>query len=721
MKRKDHYQDIYEGIRAEADRPLPDALTPAAIETFVVGTKPEARPKRSPRRTRYFAVAAAFLFVVLAGMLGWRFFGGAPRVERPQEIEAAQTEDKSDDYLRSAASYAEIESFFLERWQEYRESYRESLRNFGTKSSDAVPESGQYGFGNINGGAVAEGAGVSNAITDGAAGGSGAADAQTGAAAHGETNAQVVGIEEGDILKNDGAYLYIVRSSEQDASFVDIVDIRDPKNMRSVGRISFPNKDKDGTYRQVTDLYVLGDTLAVLSSVYTPEAMGGAALETRCYAFAYGAQKSAVQVYDIADRTAPKLRFSYAVDGALLSSRMNGSVLLLTTNYDVPIYMDKANLQNACVPCYYTDTQKVRFPLGAVKITENTQVNSYLTVSLLDIGKGSADPKLKAVLGGGSNIYCSGDALLVAQTDYTDTQVREGDTVVRIADTPVTRLFVFELAEQIRYKGSAALKGETLNQFSMDAYNGCYRIATTDTEGCRVTVLDKDLQTVGTLAGIAKGESIYAVRFMGDTAYMVTFYQTDPLFVLDLHDPAHPAVAGEVKIPGFSNYLHPYSDTLLIGIGTDGTDTGTNGRLKVSLFDVGDPKNPKEISKIVYGDRNTAYSIAQNDHKAYLSMPERGAFVIPVQEYGGRSPHTYASMLTVEDNALRIVQNYTPTPRAVDNVYIDDTVLRATYAGDTIFTLSNGRLTAFDRETGEILSALNYPYTYAGQVVNDIQ
>lgn len=719
MKRKDKYLDIYTLLRAEADRPLPEALTPAAIEALVAEAKPEARPKRK-RRTRYFAVAAVFLFVVLSGAMCWQFFGGAPRVERPREVQIAQAEDKADDYLRSAASYAEIESFFLERWQAYRESYRESLWNFDIKRSDAMPESGQYGFGNLNGGAVAEGSGIFNAVTDSTAGGSGAADAQTGAA-HGETNTQVAGIEEGDILKNDGAYLYIVRSSGQDASFVDIVDIRDPKAMRSVGRISVPNKDKDGTYRQITDLYVLGDTLAVLSSVYMPEAIGGASLETRCYAFAYGAQKSAVQVYDIADRTAPKLRFSYAVDGALLSSRMNGSVLLLTTNYDVPMYMDKTNLQNACVPCYYTDTQKVRFPLGAVKITEDTQANSYLTVSLLDIGKGSADPKLKAVLGGGSNIYCSGDALLVAQTDYTDTQVREGDTIVHIADTPVTRLFVFELAEQIRYKGSAALKGETLNQFSMDAYNGCYRIATTDTEGCRVTVLDKDLQTVGSLAGIAKGESIYAVRFMGDTAYMVTFYQTDPLFVLDLHDPAHPAVAGEVKIPGFSNYLHPYSDTLLIGIGTDGTDTGTNGQLKVSLFDVGDPKNPKEISKIVYGDRNTAYSIAQDNHKAYLSMPERGAFVIPVQEYGGRSPHTYASMLTVEDNALRIVQNYTPTPRAVDNVYIDDTVLRATYAGNTLFTLSNGQLTAFDRETGEILSALNYPYAYAGQVVNDIQ
>lgn len=720
MKRKDKYRDIYTLLRAEADRPLPEALTPAAIEALVAEAKPEARPKRKIR-TRYFAVAAVFLFVVLSGTLCWRFFGGAPRVERPQETKSAQTEDKADDYLRSAASYAEIESFFLERWQAYRESYRESLWNFGTKSSDAVPESGQYGFGNLNGGAVTEGSGIFNAVTDSAAGGSGAADAQTGAA-HGETNTQVAGIEEGDILKNDGAYLYIVRSSGQDASFVDIVDIRDPKAMRSVGRISVPNKDKDGTYRQITDLYVLGDTLAVLSSVYMPEAMGGTSVEARCYAFASGAQKSAVQVYDIADRTAPKLRFSYAVDGALLSSRMNGSVLLLTTNYDVPMYMDKTNLQNACVPCYYTDTQKVRFPLGAVKITEDTQANSYLTVSLLDIGKGSADPKLKAVLGGGSNIYCSGDALLVAQTDYTDTQVREGDTIVHIADTPVTRLFVFELAEQICYKGSASLKGKILNQFSMDAYNGCYRIATTDTEGCRVTVLDKDLQTVGTLAGIAKGESIYAVRFMGDTAYMVTFYQTDPLFVLDLHDPAHPAVAGEVKIPGFSNYLHPYSDTLLIGIGTDGTDTGTNGQLKVSLFDVGDPQKPKEISKIVYDDMYASGSPAQSDHKAYLSIPERGAFVIPVQEYGKYGPHTYASMLTVEDNALRIVQNYTPASGGTDDTDVSfHEITRATYAGNTIFTLSNGQLTAFDRETGEILSALNYPYTYAGQVVNDIQ
>ena len=177
-----------------------------------------------------------------------------------------------------------------------------------------------------------------------------------------------------------------------------------------------------------------------------------------------------------------------------------------------------------------------------------------------------------------------------------------------------------------------------------------------------------------------------------------------------------------MKIPGFSNYLHPYSDTLLIGIGTDGTDTGTNGQLKVSLFDVGDPQKPKEISKIVYDDMYASGSPAQSDHKAYLSMPERGAFVIPVQEYGKYGPHTYASMLTVEDNALRIVQNYTPASGGTDDTDASfHEITRATYAGNTIFTLSNGQLTAFDRETGETLSALNYPYTYADKVINDIQ
>lgn len=693
MKRKDTYQDIYDKIRAEADMPLPEALSPEAVRKLVADAKPLPKPNRV---TRYLAVAAVFLFVALAGVVGWRFMGRTAIVEPPQEANPTRAEEKSDDYLRSAASYSEIETFFLARWEEYRDQYRANSFHWGfNKSESAVIED----FAAMN-----EGLSTDSALSGAPTGSASTASKPTESAdssAHGQTNTQVAGIDESDILKNDGSYLYIVRSAYSDASYVDIVGIRDPKNMQSASRITLPAKNADGAYQSINELYVLQDTLVVLSSVYASEQFNDTFRGAVCYAYAYGAQKTMVQVYDITDRTKPSLRFSYAVDGALLSSRMNGSVLLLMTNYDVPIYKDKTDLKNACVPCYYTGTQKLRFPLDAVKLIAGAETNTYLTVSLLDVQKDSAAPTVKAVLGGGSDVYCNSDTLLVAHEEYTTQPVTASDSLNSVADiarlSTATRLFAFSLTDRIVYKGSAGIEGSVLNQFSMDAYNGYYRIATTDEKGCRITVLDEALETVSTLTGLAKGEQIYAVRFMGDTAYMVTFFQTDPLFVLDLHDPKSPTVAGELKIPGFSNYLHPYSDTLLIGIGQDGNESGSTNQLKISLFDVSDRQSPKEISKIVYGNWSYySYSTAQHDHKAYLSLPESGEFAIPVSEYSVKT-RNYVSLLTVEDNALRVVQNY---------AVAQGDISRATYVGDTLFVLTENQLTALDKSTGDMLSVL---------------
>ena len=280
---------------------------------------------------------------------------------------------------------------------------------------------------------------------------------------------------------------------------------------------------------------------------------------------------------------------------------------------------------------------KTRFPVNTVCLTANTESQSYLTVTLLDTASDGTNAQMKAVLGGGTDIYCTEDALLVAAQDLSDAvtysnAAGDGTASFTLAAAD-TRLFAFSLESGVRYQGSTKIDGTLLNQFSMDAYNGYYRIATTAEDGSCLTVLNESLETVGELRGIAPGEDIYAARFMGDTAYLVTFYQTDPLFVLDLSDPASPRVTGELKIPGFSNYLHPYAENLLIGIGTAGDENGATGQLKISLFDVGNMQEPKEISAVVFGDRAFSDSAAQYDHHAYLSLSD-GTFAIPVTESG---------------------------------------------------------------------------------------
>lgn len=683
MKRQTPNQDILNRIKAETTVPLPERLTPERVAEHVAGET--VQPKKR-HIARYVSVAAAFVLLVLAGLAVWQLADGTPTLTAPLETPNVQAADAGDAYLQTAESYEQIEDLFVALRDENAPASRFSLSGlFNGSDKAAAPEGFDLG-------------GVTGAVTDGG----------MGDAVYGETNVQVDGVEEGDILKNDGAYLYVLRWTTE-RGYVDIVDIRDKAQMRSVSQIEVcraETVDGTSTYTNISELFITGDTLTVL---YTASSYSVSGEMPEIYgAGTAGTTKTVAAVYDVTDRAAPVLRYTYAVDGRLISSRMTDSTLLLVTEYSVPLYKNDSDLKNASVPCFYKDNVKTRFPVNTVCLTANTESQSYLTVTLLDTASDGTNAQMKAVLGGGTDIYCTEDALLVAAQDLSDAVTYSnaaGDEIVTYNGSAVdTRLFAFSLESGVRYQGSTKIDGTLLNQFSMDAYNGYYRIATTAEDGSCLTVLNESLETVGELRGIAPGEDIYAARFMGDTAYLVTFYQTDPLFVLDLSDPASPRVTGELKIPGFSNYLHPYAENLLIGIGTAGDENGATGQLKISLFDVGNMQEPKEISAVVFDDRAFSDSAAQYDHHAYLSLSD-GTFAIPVTESGPLTdPHSFACVLTVEDGELRVLETYSPDTAT----HLAYTVTRITYAGSTLFTLSDTALVAFDRGTGEQLARIEY-------------
>jgi len=263
------------------------------------------------------------------------------------------------------------------------------------------------------------------------------------------------------------------------------------------------------------------------------------------------------------------------------------------------------------------------------------------------------------LIGTAQNIFVSSNNIYVTYTDYqvyplrdwsskiSDQEILEKTTIHKISITDGT----------IEYKTRGEVPGHVLNQFSMDEYQGYFRIATTTGEvwggGAQnhVYVLDEDLNIAGSLEGIAPGERIYSARFMGGRAYLVTFKKVDPLFVIDLEDPNNPRVLGELKIPGYSDYLHPYDETHLIGVGKEAVDMGSFAwyqGVKIALFDVSDPENPIEISKYVIGDRGTD-SYALSDHKAFLFSRSKNLLVIPIllaeineEQYpGGVPPNAY--------------------------------------------------------------------------------
>ena len=301
--------------------------------------------------------------------------------------------------------------------------------------------------------------------------------------------------------------------------------------------------------------------------------------------------------------------------------------------------------------------------------------------------------------------------------------------------------------------------GTIVNQFSMDEYAGNFRIATTsgdmwasgeNTSKNNLYILGDALQEIGKIEGIAPGERIYSVRFMGKRAYMVTFRTVDPLFAIDVSDPTSPKVLGALKIPGYSDYLHPYDENHLIGFGKDtveveqkdslGNTISTNAfylGMKVALFDVTDVENPKELHKLIIGDRGTGSELLYN-HKALLFSREKNLLAFPVELYeiankstnAGSSPTTitgprmpdygtftyqgaYIYQLDPQNGFQlqgRITHLTDEELSKSGNWYTSERfVRRILYIGDTLYTLSDGMIKANARNGLQEMGSLHIP------------
>jgi uncharacterized secreted protein with C-terminal beta-propeller domain len=286
----------------------------------------------------------------------------------------------------------------------------------------------------------------------------------------------------------------------------------------------------------------------------------------------------------------------------------------------------------------------------------------------------------------------------------------------------------------LSYLATGQVPGHVLNQFSMDENNGYFRIATTRSKSWsrleaaskdsynNVYVLDDKMQAVGALENLAVGEQIYSARFIGNRAYLVTYKQTDPLFAIDLKDPKAPKVLGELKIPGYSTYLHPYADNILLGFGRD-TEVSSNGAvvnkgLKLGLFDVTNPSAPKELDSFVTGDKYSD-SIALYDHKAFLASSAKNLISIPAVFRGGQSgsqlEFSGALVFGITGNKINLrgridhsdSGNYNGQDYWSGINYFDNSVKRSLYIDDALYTFSNKFLKISDlKSTGGNLNLI---------------
>jgi hypothetical protein len=272
-------------------------------------------------------------------------------------------------------------------------------------------------------------------------------------------------------------------------------------------------------------------------------------------------------------------------------------------------------------------------------------------LSLVSLDVDSGNIAGSTIQGSWGTVYASLDAIYVGSTNWDFYWWWQGDAEVPPIKTHIHK-FAFDAQGDARYRASGEVLGYAVNQFAFDEYQGHLRVATTDGFGwwnneeteSRVTVLrqaEDRLEQVGAVTGLGLGERIFAVRFIGDQGYVVTFRQVDPLYVLDLKDPADPKVSAELKIPGFSSYIHPLEPGYLLTAGRDGDAEGNVGGIKIEIFDVTDPTNPKSVQTAVIGDGWNTWSDVLWDHKAFTFFRSRNLLAIPVggwvqtQEEGG--------------------------------------------------------------------------------------
>ena len=509
------------------------------------------------------------------------------------------------------------------------------------------------------------------------------------------TNIQVEGVDEADIVKTDGGYIYLAKGKS-----VLIVKAYPAEEAQLITEIDVG--------LTVQDLYVAGDKLVVFSYVEPYTVFYDVVMPE----YENEKPKTRVEVYDIRDRSSPELERALTIDGLYFNSRLIGDhVYYIVTN---PAYIDEdavilPTIREGKAWCI-VEAMDVWYP----NITRGRL--SYHTITALNVQDPDAEVNAETfLLDEGTNLYVSLENLYIVSYNWSEGSVI---TKIGIDDGGIT------------FRANGTVPGYVLNQFSMDEHDGYFRIATTSNGwrrngGNNVYVLDPALNTVGTLEGLAPGEEIYSARFMGDRCYLVTFKKVDPLFAIDLSDPENPMVLGKLKIPGFSNYLHPYDENTLIGVGKE-TEEAKEGDfawhqgVKISLFDVSDVENPRELAKIEIGDRGSD-SPALYDHHAFLFSRARNLLVIPILEaqideddFAGEVPPNFYGDFVYQGAYVFDVSRDGIELRGTVTHIDDDSLLksgyrfdseyaveRSLYIEDNLYTISQGRMKINDLDTLE--------------------
>jgi hypothetical protein len=564
-------------------------------------------------------------------------------------------------------------------------------------------------------------------------GGTRAVADDAGAPAAGEdysaTNVQEAGVDEPDLVKTDGERLVTVLDDR-----LHVVDVRDG-DPASTGRVRLPS----GAGRE---LLLVGDHAVVLGRSAPGAGPAGSSSP------AWGGSTTMLTLVDLSGP--PQVVETLTVDGALVSARLVDGVVRAALRTH-PVGLDFVTPQGEGLRAEREATERNR------EVVRESTIANWLPYYLWErsgrvAGEGellgcddvhrpetfgglglaavlAVDPEdgirpmgTSAVVGAADTVYATPENLYVATQRWQE--MLPGRDGARSHDDVTTALHRFSIADPRapRYEASGEVPGRLLDQWALSEHEGHLRVATTtgdpwgpeegpDASRSAVRVLDAELAEVGAVDGLGIGERIYAVRYAGDIGYVVTFRETDPLYTVDLSDPADPTVLGELKITGYSGYLHPLGHDVVMGVGQDGTDDGRLLGAQFSMFDVSDLSDPRRVGGLTVED---SHSAVEWDHRALLYWEPERLVVAPVEQWqrfvpgederpGGPGkpdrPFVGVLALRVHDDRLEEVARL---EHAGDRDWAPP-IERAVVVGEVLYTISRDGILASDLDTFDLL------------------
>ena len=637
-------KELLDKIRHSAEGiEIPEQLTPQSVEEKL---KREAQQKKIQRRKIMirWMEAAAVLAIVAAGGTQTELYKQwkEPALSSDADMEKPVAEQDTESSVQPEEVTASGEFKQADSEEELYKTLQELEKQTGSYARGGdimlLEESAEI------------------ATMDAGAADTAANQKVTGEADFSQTNVREAGVDEGDVVKTDGSYLYILKSSGS----VRIVDIRGTK-MKEIAKIQ-PEKLNES----IEDLYLDGDRLMLVTTGYE-SSMEEA--ESDMYTV-NRYQYTALTVYDITEREHPEMAGRITQEGDYRQSRKKGDYVYLLTQYS-PSLGDSFE-DSSVMPL----VNEQKLAISDVYLPDQTSQPDYLVASGINIQDPENVISSKAIVSGAADFYMSSDNLFICNNNWNDGK----------SSTEILR-FACEDGE-ITAGAMCELPGFLNDTFSLDEYQGYLRVLLTEDsngESNSLYILDADMQVTGAIRDLADGETIRSARFMGTMAYFVTFRQTDPLFCADLSDPDNPQILSELKLTGFSSYLHPYGEHLLLGVGYEAEEeTGSQTGVKLSMFDISDPSQVEELDKYVI--KGASYLPSDYNYKAILADGEKNLI-------GFVCDGEYLVFSYDEEKGFQNLLTYTMS----DWEYWDgDASCRGVYAGDEFYIVDQDEVLCFD-------------------------